>query len=364
MKKLLFAGLFATLLVACAPDEDVLTPPTPITSPAQEVSTASTPATYEPFDATTLSYMDTLIRLVGYANSQASFNGARDAVFAEAKRLHQLFHSLEGFEGVNNVYTINQMAGIAPVVVDPLLLELIQLGIEAYEWTGGALNIALGPVLEVWHQHRHANVASVPDMALLQAQHQYTDIRDIMIDEEAQTVFLAHEHMQLDLGAIAKGKAVDLMFEVAQNSGLEALFLYVGGDIRLGARRISTGNLWSTGVSHPDYPDDLTRLVDIVRLEHHSIVTSGDYQRFFFHEGVRYHHIIDPSTLMPSTYFRAVTVLHPENIMANILSTAFMIMPPESAFELATRLGAEALWIRYDGALMVTPGYSRFSDHF
>ena len=91
-----------------------------------------------------------------------------------------------------------------------------------------------------------------------------------------------------------------------------------------------------------------------------SVVTSGDYQRYREQDGVRYHHIIDSDTLYPASSFRSVTVIHPDSLIADALSTSLFCMDIESGMKLAEEYGAEALWLKEDGDLVRTNGFSGY----
>lgn len=315
------------------------------------------------FSQIQLGIMDTLVQFIGYSYSQEEFLNLLSPVQQELIRLNQLFTSFEEVPGVNNIYTINEMAGIAPVEVDPLIIELIKIGIDAYHNTGGVINIALGSVLEIWHDARISNNPQVPYLGDLIAASIHTDINNIIIDEENSTVFLADENMSLDVGTVGKGFAIHLATEKAINLGLYSFLIDVGGDI-ITLNPPPGAQSWSSGIQDPSTPYDPTSYVDIIRLSNMSIFTSGNYQRYFIVDGIRYHHIIDPITLMPSNYYNSVTVIHENAILAEILSTALFIVGLEEGLEMLETLGGHALWVLTNGSIFTSPGYSLFSDNF
>ena len=301
---------------------------------------------------------NTLTVVVGYADSQEEFNYYRDIIFNELSRLHMLFDIYNEYPGINNIYTINKNAGIAPVEVDPVIIELIQVSKYAYYITNGTLNIALGPVLSLWHDHRNKEIPTLPSVESLLMANKYTNIEDIIIDEENHTIFLRYENMSLDVGSVGKGFAIDFAFQRAKEAGFEFFLLNVGGDV-LTAKGPPTRGYWNVGVENPDI--GAQDVIDVVLANNMAVFVSGDYQRFFVVDGVAYSHLIDPQTLMPATKFKSVTVLHPCALYAEILSVAAFIIDLESSFELLARHNAEALWVSNDNQIFTTSGYFEFS---
>ena len=142
-------------------------------------------------------------------------------------------------------------------------------------------------------------------MELLKAAAEHVDINDMVIDEKEGTVYLADPEMSLDVGGIAKGYAVEQVGRYIMEQGFTDGLISVGGNVRSFGRK-GNGELWSIGVRNPDPEgDDLYTVLITDR----SLVTSGDYIPLLPVDGKRYHHIIDPETLMPSEYFRAVTII-------------------------------------------------------
>jgi len=117
---------------------------------------------------------------------------------------------------------------------------------------------------------------------------------------------------------------------------------------------------WGVGIKDPDsllgWSEDEENLLDVAFVSDMSVVSSGGYERYYTVDGVDYHHLIDPGTLMPADYYKAVTVITEDSAVADILSTALFIIPPEDSVELAQRLGAEALWVMPDNSIVTTPG--------
>jgi len=223
------------------------------------------------------------------------------------------------------------------------------------------VNPAMGRVLNLWHTARSdaefdPYSATIPAMEDLLAANEHTNLNDLILDQENMTVFFADEKLRLDLGAIAKGYAAE---KVAQKVGeiLPHFSLNAGGNIVAG--QSADGKGWKVGVQHPDkalISDDNTYLCTL-QAENCAIVTSGDYQRYFWADGQKWHHLIDPATLMPSDRCRAVTIIAPTSTLADWLSTAAFVLPCEEARRLVEQSGAQALWYLPDGSVEMTEGF-------
>ncbi|MGI6366088.1 MAG: FAD:protein FMN transferase [Bacillota bacterium] len=318
---------------------------------------------YTLYSDSMLDSFNTVITLVAYARDQAEFDAYFQLARDRFRELHQLFDIYNNYPGVNNLKTINDMAGRQPVQVDPLIIDLLVL---ARDWalSGRKTNIALGPVLYLWHQYREeagfdpAN-ARLPSREELEEAAKHTDISSVIIDRENSTVFLADSRMRLDVGAVAKGYATELVARELEAAGLKSGAINSGGNIRtIGKPLDGKRERWGIGIFDPDsflFAED--RDLDMVYINDASVVSSGDYQRYYYVDGKRYHHLIDPDTLMPATQYRAITVVTRDSGYADLLSTELFLLPYEESRELADSLdGVEALWVMPDGEVRFTRG--------
>ena len=162
-------------------------------------------------------------------------------------------------------------------------------------------------------------------------------------------MFITDPMTRLDVGAVAKGYAVEQVARIMPDH----MMLSVGGNIRVNGHNTLTGNLWTAGVQDPESEAYL----HVVNLDGTSIVTSGDYRRYFTVDGVRYGHIIDPCTLQPGRLWRAVCILCPDSGVADALSTALYLLPQEEGQALLDAFGAEAMWMGTDGENFYSPGF-------
>ena len=159
---------------------------------------------------------DTVTQVIAYCESEEEFNTQMDALHADLTAYNQLYDIYNDYDGVVNVKTINDNAGTAPVQVDDKILGMLELAQTMYDTTGGKLNIALGSVLNIWHNYREAALADdndsnnqLPTQEELDAAAQHCDIANLIIDEDAKTVYLADPAMSLDVGSVGKGYAVE-----------------------------------------------------------------------------------------------------------------------------------------------------------
>lgn len=314
------------------------------------------------YEAEFLELFDTATKIVGYADNEKEFMSQAKLIYDELKIYHELYDIYNDYEGINNIKTINDNAGIAPVEVDRRIIDLLVFSKEAYGLSEGKVNVAFGSVLKIWHDYReegseYPDEAKVPSPEILENAALHTDIDNVVIDETAGTVFLKDPEMSLDVGAIAKGYATERVTEYAVANGFVSGIISVGGNVRTIGYKDEENGLWDIGIQNPD-KDSQEPNIYITHLTNLSLVSSGDYERYYTVDGKRYHHIIDPVTLFPAQYFTAVTVICEDSGIADALSTCIFNMPYEEGLEIIENLPeTEALWIYADGAV-------KYSSHF
>ena len=306
------------------------------------------------YTKTYMDVFDTVTTIIGREESEEVFQKNAEQIHAALLTYHQLFDIYNEYDGVANLKTVNDLAGKEAVVVDEKILDLLLLCKEEAELTNGAVNEALGSMLDLWHEARTEGIedpenAKLPDRDALEEAMLHTDISKVIIDEEAKTVRFADEDLKLNVGAIAKGYATEKAIEGINGNYL----LSVGGNVRVTGPKTDEGTPWIVGIQDPDKLDSYCYKLAVTG---GSVVTSGDYQRFYEVDGKRYHHIIDPETLMPAAYYRSVTVLCEDSGRADALSTALFNLPLEKGKELAKTAGVEVLWIPVSGDVVMTDG--------
>ena len=306
-------------------------------------------------------FFDTVSYVYSYAgDSQKTFEERCGSVSAILDEYHSLFNIYYDFEGVNNLKTVNDNAGKAPVKVDRKLIDFLLYAKQLYNVTNGEMNVMMGSVLKLWHDCRDAASTSpsnvrIPTADELNEAAKHTDISLIEIDEENLTVFISDPNARIDVGALGKGYATERAAEHLRSIGADSYVLNIGGNIRIIGHK-QDGGSWGTGIKDPA---DTSRYATIIDIADTSCVTSGDYERFFSVNGKRYHHVIDKDTLMPSEHFSSVTIITPDSGLADALSTALFSMSYEDGLALISKMSisVEVLWISRDGTQHYTPGF-------
>ena len=321
------------------------------------------------FSEYSFDYFDTVTTVTGYADSQEEFDAIADEVFSMLGEYHRLFTIYHRYDGMENLCTVNELVDGAhrTVTVDRRIIDMLLYAKQAYEMTGGKVNVAMGSVLSVWHEYREDGMdepwnAQLPPMEQLQEAAQHTDIDKVLIDEQACTVTLTDPQMRLDVGAIAKGYAVEMVARQMEQKGIAGYVINVGGNVRtLGAKPDGSG--WTVGIENP--ADDAEDYLAYLQLDGESLITSGSYQRYYVVEGKRYHHIIDPVTLMPADYFTSVSIVCDSSADGDALSTALFCMTYQEGLALIESLdGVEAMWLTVDGKQYYSSGFSGYQTEY
>ncbi len=313
-------------------------------------------------------YFDTVTTVVGYADSKEEFDRVCAKITAEMEQYHRLYTIYDRYTGLANLHTVNEVDDGAHnvVQVDPKIMDLLLYAKEIYTLTGGKTNIAMGSVLAVWHAYREAGQAepkkaALPPMETLRAAAEHTDIEKMLLDTEQNTVFLADPEMRLDVGALAKGYAVEMVARTLKSEGIDGYILNVGGNVRaIGAAPEDTP--WTVGIENPDIDDTETPYIAYLHLSDAAVVTSGSYQRYYIVDGKSYHHIIDTETLMPGEKYLAVSVLCRDSALGDALSTALFLMDFEEGLSLVESMpDVEVMWTLPDGEQKYSSGFQAYT---
>lgn len=323
--------------------------------------TNNTPLTK--YTAHSMEYFDTVTTVTGYAENQEAFDAVVNAIWQQLGEYHKLYTVYHRFDGLENLCTVNELVDgkHRTVKADPRIIDMLLYAKEMHTLTNGTMNVAMGSVLSLWHDHRtvgkdNPDAASLPPMARLQAASAHTDIADMVIDKENGTVLLTDPEMKLDVGAVAKGYATERVALWLEEQGVSHFVLNVGGNVRTVGGK-ADGSKWTVGIENPDGGDYLAYL----ELDGQSLVTSGSYQRFYYVDGKPYHHIIHPDTLMPAVGYRSVSVICNHSGLGDALSTALFCMSKEDGQHLIESLdGVEALWVTENGEQWTSSGWHHY----
>lgn len=294
------------------------------------------------------SVMGTSLEVTLVVSSEAEAEAAFASVEAEMKRLEELLS--EWIDG-SPVSEVNKAAGVRPVVVPKELFSVISAALKVSEVSSGAFDITWASMRGLWDFS--AGRERVPSAEEVRARLGLVDYRHVALDGPSSTVFLRRKGMAIGLGGIAKGYAVDKAMQQLLKSGITAAIVKAGGDIRVQGRAPGASG-WEVGIQDPR---DKERLMAKLTLANVSISTSGDYERFFIKDGRLYHHIIDPSTGFPATGARSVTIIGPDTMTTDALSTAVFVLGPEKGMALVEKLpGVEAIIVDSGGVVTSSGG--------
>lgn len=322
---------------------------------------SATQPEYTKYSFEFLGAFDTVIQIIGYAKTRDEFETMVDIAEKRFLELHRLFDIYNDYYGISNIKTINDNAGIRPVEVSREIIDLILFSKQWYYKTNRKCNIALGAVLSIWHDYREKGLdnpenAKIPPPDILREANEHTEIDKVIVDEKNNTVYLDDKNMHLDVGAVAKGYASELVANELKEMGYTSFIISSGGNVRTVGQPLDNREKWGIGLQDPDGdPNDSGESsLDILFLSDQSLVTSGDYQRYYEVDGKRYHHLIDPETLMPAEYFRAVAVLTEDSGLADFMSTTLFLTPYEEGMKLAESVGVDVIWMMKDGTIKAT----------
>ena len=323
---------------------------------------------YSKYSYEFLGSFDTVIQFVGYSESEEQFDGVAKQGQARFEDLHKLYDKYNDYPGLNNIKTINDNAGLKPVEVRQEIIDLILFSKEWHQKTGGVVNIALGPVLNIWHDFREQGLrnpeqAQLPGLEELKFANALTNLNKVVVDQAKKTVFLKEPGMSLDIGAVAKGYATEIVAQELARSGVNSMVISSGGNVKLIGKPLDgIRSKWGIGIQDPKgnplKADDPP--LDTVFITEQSIVSSGDYQRYYKVNGVLIHHLIDPKTLFPATHYRAVTAMVKDSGLADFMSTTLFLLPFEESKAMAEKIdGLEAVWVFPDGHMEATEGMKK-----
>ena len=308
----------------------------------------------EQFTATFLELFDTVTTIVGRDVDKESFTVKAQAIRDDLEYYHRLFDIYNDYEGIANLKTVNDHAGVSAVTVERVVIDLLLDCKRYYYLTEGRVNVAMGGVLTLWHEARSDGIrdplnAQLPDVEQLKKAAEHISLESVIINEAQSTVYIEDPNVCLDVGAVAKGWATQ---QVAKNAP-RGMLISVGGNVCATGPKTEEGSPWVIGIQNPD---DVNTNLHAVYLTKGAVVTSGDYQRTYTVDGNQYHHIIDPKTQMPATRWRSVSIICEDSGLADALSTGLFLMDLEEGKCLAEQCGAEVLWVDHEKNEFMTPG--------
>ena len=279
------------------------------------------------------------------------------------EEIQELLRSLEEEElsrrlETSDIWKVNEAAGREEgSELSPELSEILQECLEVWEQSEGAFDVTIGSVVELWDIDDWASgeregIFVLPENELLQEALGYCGSENIRLN--GKHLFLP-EGMQIDLGAVGKGIALDaVLIYLQENEKITGATIAVGGSVLTYGKK-PDGSSWKVGIVNPR---ETFSYVGILELDGQwCISTSGDYERYVEVDGIRYHHIIDPDTGYPAdSGVISVTVLTKDGFLSDALSTACFILGKDVGMKLAESYGAEVLFVEKDGTVSMTEG--------
>jgi thiamine biosynthesis lipoprotein len=272
-------------------------------------------------------------------------NAAVQAVLAEMRRVDE---AMSTYKPSSELSRLNARGAQQPVVVSQELFDLLATSIEYSKITDGAFDITYASVGYLYDYRKGVR----PNEKQIETALAGINYRHLILDAAARSVKYAREGVRIDLGGIGKGHAVDRGITVLRSLGVEHALVTAGGDSRIIGDRF--GNPWVVGIRHPDRKDEV---IARIPLEDAAISTSGDYERYFDENGVRYHHIIDPHTGRSASKVRSTTIIGPTATRTDGLSKTAFVLGPERAIEIYNRLeDIDAILVTPKGEVLYTKG--------
>jgi len=289
--------------------------------------------------------MGTRVAVELWSDDPALAERAMESVIAEMRRTDELMST---YKPESQLSQVNAHAHQRPVQVDPDIIEVVERSFEVSRMSGGAFDITYASVGYLYDYRAHQK----PSDAAIAAALPGVDYRKVEVDRQAHTIHFLREGLRIDLGGIAKGYAVDRAVQHLRDLGIRHAMVNAGGDTRLlGDRR---GQPWMVGIRDPRNDG---RIVMRVPLADEALSTSGDYERYFEEDGVRYHHILVPSTGRSARGVRSATVIGPDATLTDALSTTLFVLGVERGMQLIARLpGVEAVMVDDEGRIFYSDG--------
>ena len=355
----LLSATLAATLAATALATTAKAQPAPAPAPASSAGPASGPAGPAGAPAAKASpdskwiysgtAMGTVVQITFWSDDESAAADAAAAVFDEMKRLDRVMTT---WIPESEVSQINSAAGVSAVKVSDETFEVIARGTEMAQRSNGLFDLTVGSFKGLWKFDEDMDL-TLPAPAEVAARKRLVNWRDVILDKKARTVKLRRKGMSITLGGIAKGYAVDKCAALLREKGFSDFILQAGGDMYVSGKKDTAP--WVVGIRDPRGARDA--MFAVAPVEDHSFSTSGDYERGFVKDDVRYHHILDPRTAFPATASRSVTVLAKDAFTADAWSKVLFIMGWKRAMPLVEKMpDFEAVFVDADNNVHVSSG--------
>jgi FAD:protein FMN transferase len=274
--------------------------------------------------------MGSPVTITAWTADEVAADKAIAAAFAEFDRLDAL---LSVWKPGSDVLRMNEAAGNAPVTVSQDTIAVLEAARQVSEWTSGKFDVTFGALSDVW-KFDHDQDNSVPTRAAIAARLPLIDYRALGVDRTTRTALVARAGMRVHLGGIGKGYAVDRAVAMLRAAGVRDFLLQAGGDLYASGRH--GDQPWRLGIQDPRGGGG--EHFASLEVRDATFSTSGDYERFFVKDGVRFHHLLDPDSGEPARGCMSVTIVAASAMHADGLSTGVFILGPDEGMALVERL--------------------------
>lgn len=297
--------------------------------------------TYEKYYYT---YFDTVSVVKSYSSDdEKTFNDKCNQIEKLLLKYHNYFDTFNDHD-VNGLYKLNKNAGKKAIKIDEELFIFLKFGKETYYKTNGKTNIMMGCLTSIWKDS--INNKTLPSDKELEDASMHMDIESLVLDEDNMAAYISDEKARIDVGSISKGYVCNLIKEMELE--LDGYSISLGGNVLLIGKK-NDGSLYKVGIKDPFKENSI---LEKFELSDTSLVTSGNYERYFEKDGVKYHHIIDPGSLYPSMYYASVTVIYPDSALCDGLSTALFSLSVKDGEEILKQYpNIKVVWVYLDGTI-------------
>ena len=290
--------------------------------------------------------MGTIFDVTVIGDNEKVIEAVAVKAFDEIKRIDGL---MSRYKEGSEVSLVNKNAGIAPVKVGQELIEVLKEARRVSELSDGAFDVTIGPLSNLWAFDE--DKGNIPSPEKIEELKRLVDYKRMKIDDSDSTVYLEKRGMMVDVGGIAKGYALKKAMKVFEDAGIGNVIINAGGNLNL--RGTKRGKPWKIGIQEPR---DEKKLLGVLNITDTSVSTSGDYQRYFVKDGIRYHHILDPKTGSPAKGLMSMTLTGRNETMTDALSTAVFVLGAEKGVALMKRAGVEGVIVTEGGKITVSDG--------
>ncbi|MFI4867750.1 MAG: FAD:protein FMN transferase [Steroidobacterales bacterium] len=306
---------------------------------------AAAPAQAEWLSRTVDGIMGTRIYVEIWAEDRAKGEAAIDAVMDEMRHIDE---SMSTYKPTSEVSKVNALAATRPVPISRELFDLLRTAAEYSRITHGAFDITYASVGYMYDFRQHKR----PTEGQIESALPAVNYRHVLLNAKSHSVRFSQPGVRIDLGGIAKGYSVDRGIEILRARGYTHALVNAGGDSRVIGDRF--GRPWVVGIRHPDHPDQVITRIPLVDA---AFSTSGDYERYFDEDGVRYHHIIDPHTGHSASKVRSATVIASSATRTDGLSKTAFVLGPDEAMKIYDQLDdVDAVLVTPDGRILYSKG--------